>query len=83
MEELLRKAEDLLNEKEYDEALSYYNDVLLTDENNIDGLAGRAAVYIETGKHTPAQQDARNVLYHDPDNIQVSVWSVMTEISKV
>ena len=71
MDNLLKKAEDLLNEKEYDEALSYYNEVLKIDVTNVDGLAGRAAVYIETSEHTSAQQDAQNVLIQDPENIQV------------
>ncbi|KAK2184691.1 hypothetical protein NP493_256g01011 [Ridgeia piscesae] len=64
VEDLLKKAEELLNNKDYDEALSYYNEVLSVDGINVDGLAGRAAVYIETGEHSPAQQDAHDVLGH-------------------
>ena len=57
--------------KKYAEALRCYNDALDIDELSVESLAGRAAVYIETGNHGRALTDAERLLTLNPSYTQV------------
>ena len=71
MKNLLEYGEKAFRLKAFADALHCYNEALDIDENNVDSLAGRAAVYIETHKFVLAQQDADRLLALDPNFTQV------------
>ena len=69
---LVDRGEKAFLKKRYAEALRCYNDALDIDELSVESLAGRAAVYIETGNCGRALSDADKLLNLNPSYTQVS-----------
>ena len=68
---LVERGERAFMKKRFADALRCYNDALDIDELSVESLAGRAAVYIETGNHGQALTDAERLLSLNPTYTQV------------
>lgn len=71
MRHLHRSGSELFKEAEFTKALRCYNDALEIDENSVESLQGRAAVYLEIGKSWQAMLDVQKLLTIDKDNAEV------------
>jgi len=54
LEEYLEQADDLFEEENYGEAISYYDQILAIDSSDIDALNGKALALDTIGKHDEA-----------------------------
>jgi tetratricopeptide (TPR) repeat protein len=66
---LVEKADQLIDEDRYDEAIQYYDKALKLNPNYVDVLNNKALVLSDLGRHEEAIQYLDKVLEIDPNNV--------------
>ncbi len=85
IQNMIRKAAQLVNRAQYDEALKLYTAVLKKRPDNVSSYVFSAEIYSKTGRPTLAIETLQAGLKQKPDNLELKsrLGVIFTEINKV
>jgi len=78
IDELINKGVQLFNSEQYEEALSYLNEVLEKDPDNLQALNAKGAVFVKIERYEEALTYFDKILEMDPSNVDALNNKVVT-----
>jgi len=79
IEEFLEQAEELLEEENYEEAISYYDKALAIDSTNAEALFGKSLVLESLGEEEESFSNLEKISIPEPPEVELGVLPEDTE----